>query len=368
MTRSLALRAAIATAATLLLAACGGSPTAGSTAAPAGETDATRTYERINGLTGQQRTDELVRCAKEEGRLGIYTSNTDMDPLIKGFTDQYGIQVDSYRGNSESVLQRVLQEQAARYYGNDVVDTNAIELNVLNREGMLAPYEGPLRDAVREEGKADGWTASRFNAFVIAWNTDLVKPGDEPMSFEELADPKWKGRLSMELGDVDWFTALYHHMVAGGKSEQEVLDLFKAVAANSQITKGHTVQGELLSAGQFAVAASAYSHTIDNAAAEGAHVAWKTAEGAAAQPVVVRPNGVGLMRNAQHPCAATLFVDYELSAGQELIASANRIGATAEAAKALDGLELVPVPEQELLDNPKKWDDLYAEVTKSAAA
>jgi iron(III) transport system substrate-binding protein len=369
MPRSLAFRAAATTAAAaFVLAACGGSPSAGPGPGAAASTAASETYQRLNAMSGRQRTDELVRCAEEEGRLSVYTSNTDIDPLIKGFTDLYDIEVDVYRGNSESVLQRVLQEQSARYHGNDVIETNALELNVLQREGMLSPYEGELRDAVREEGKAEAWTATRFNAFVIGWNTDLVKPGDEPRTFAELADPKWKGRLSMEIGDVDWFTALYRHLVEQGMSEQEALDLFKAVAANSQITKGHTVQGELLSAGQFAVAVSAYSHTVDNAAAKGAHVAWRQARGGAAQPVVVRPNGVGLMANATHPCGAMLFVDYELSAGQEAVAEANRIGATAEAAKALDGLDVVAVPEQELLDNPKKWDDLYAEVTRGGSA
>jgi iron(III) transport system substrate-binding protein len=368
MTRSLAFRAAVMTATAFLLAACGGSPTAGSGAGTTGETAATGTYQRFNGLSGQQRTDELVACAEKEGKVSIYTSNTDIDPLIKGFSDRYDVEVSVYRGNSESVLQRVLQEQTARYHGNDVIETNALELNVLRQEALLSPYEGELRDAVREEGRADGWTATRFNAFVIGWNTDLVAPGEEPTSFGELADPKWKGRLSMEIGDVDWFTALFQHLVREGRTEQQAVDLFKAVAANSQITKGHTVQGELLSAGQFAVAVSVYSHTVDNAAAKGAHVAWKTAQGQAAQPVVVRPNGIGLMRNAANPCAAMLFVDYELSAGQELVAEANRIGATAEAAEALDGLQVVTVPEQELLANPKKWDDLYAEVTRSGSA
>jgi iron(III) transport system substrate-binding protein len=369
MTCSLAFRAAATVvAAALVLAACGGSPTAGSGPAVAEKTAATETYQRMNAMSGEQRTDALVKCAEEEGKVSVYTSNTDIDPLIKGFSDLYDIEVSVYRGNSESVLQRVLQEQSARYYGNDVIETNALELNVMHREALLSPYEGELREAVREEGKAEGWTATRFNAFVIGWNTDLVKPGEEPKSFEELADPKWKGRVSMEIGDVDWFTALFRHLIEQGRTEQEALDLFKAVAANAQITKGHTVQGELLSAGQFAVAVSVYSHTVDNAAAKGAHVAWKPAQGGAAQPVVVRPNGIGLMTNAVNPCAAMLFVDYELSAGQQAVAEANRIGATAEAAKALDGLDVVAVPEQELLDNPKKWDDLYAEVTRSGSA
>ncbi|HCA86255.1 MAG TPA: ABC transporter substrate-binding protein [Streptomyces sp.] len=373
MTRSLAPRAAAAVAATLLLAACGGSPTAGPEKAgqaesgAKGNAKAAETYQRISALSGRQRTDELVKCAEKEGALSVYTSNTDIDPLVEEFSDRYDIEVSVYRGNSESVLQRVLQEQKARYHGNDVIETNALELNVAQQEGLLSPYEGEMRDAVRKEGRAEGWTATRFNTFVIGWNTDLVKPGEEPESYEELADPKWKGKLSMEIGDVDWFTALHHHFIEKGMSEQEALDLFQGIAANSQIAKGHTVQGELLSAGQFSVAISSYSHTIDKAADKGAPVAWKPARGEAVQPVVVRPNGVGLMKNAAHPCAALLFVDYELSDGQKAVADAFRVGSTEEAATAVEGLDVVTVPEQELLENPKKWDELYAKVTRAAS-
>ena len=57
-----------------------------------------------------------------------------------------------------------------------------------------------------------------------------------------------------------------------GMSDQEVNDFFHQLAANSKIAKGHTVMGELLSAGQFDVAASIYSHTVDNAAEKGAPV------------------------------------------------------------------------------------------------
>ena len=57
-------------------------------------------------------------------------------------------------------------------------------------------------------------------------------------------------------------------------------------------------------------------------------------------------------------------VDYELTDGQKSIEDNFRIGATEEAAKPIAGLEVVAVPEKELLDNAKKWDDLYAEVTQ----
>jgi hypothetical protein len=56
--------------------------------------------------------------------------------------------------------------------------TDALEPNVLHRGALLSAYEGELRAAVRVEGKADGWMVTWSNAFVIGWNTDLVKPGD----------------------------------------------------------------------------------------------------------------------------------------------------------------------------------------------
>jgi iron(III) transport system substrate-binding protein len=258
-----------------------------------------------------------------------------------------------------------LQEQQAGFLGNDLVDTNAGELNVMNSKGMLAPYESALRDKVRPEGQADGWTATRLNVFVVGWNTDRVKPGDEPKTFEDLADPKWKGQVSMEVGDVDWFAGMYNYYVKKGKSDAEIRELFSRIAANSKVAKGHTTQGELLSAGQFAITVSSYSHTVDKAADKGAPVTWHPASGPPVQPIVVRPNGIGLMKTAQHPAAAMLFMDWALTEGQKAIAEAFRIGAIPTEHDPLAGLEVVATPEKELLDNPKKWDDLYADIVQS---
>ncbi len=366
--RRKAVLPAMATATVLLLSSCGASPTAasggGGDSAAAAKT-AAATYDRINGMSGQERHDALVEQAKNEGKLSIYTSNTDIDDLVSGFKNEYHLDVTVYRANSETVLQRELQEQKAGYFGNDLVETNAGELNVMNSQHMLAPYEGELRDKVRKEGQADGWTASRFNVFVVGWNTDRVKPGQEPRSFEDLADPKWKGQVSMEVGDVDWFAAMYEYYRGKGKTDAEVRDLFDHIAANSKVAKGHTTQGELLSAGQFAITVSSYSHTIDKAAHKGAPVTWHPSEGQPVQPIVVRPNGMGLMSTARHPAAAMLFMDYALTDGQKAIHDAYRIGSVPTEHDPLAGLEVVAPPEKDLLDNPKKWDDLYADIVQS---
>jgi iron(III) transport system substrate-binding protein len=365
------IRTLVVAVCVLSLAACGGSPTSkGSSSGDKGavskqEAAAKKVYDQINGLSGKERTDKLVELAEEEGELSIYTSNTDIEDMISAFEDTYDIDVSVYRGNSESVLQRVLQEQKAKFFGNDILETNALELGVSSKEGFLYPYESELREKARDEAKGDKWTGTRFNVFVVGWNTKLVKKDDEPKSFEELADPKWKGKVSMELGDVDWFTAMYDYYLAHGKSEAEVKDLFTKVAANSKVAKGHTVQGELLSAGQFGVTVSSYSHTIDKAAREGAPVTWRPEGREPVQPLVVRPNGIAMMKNAKNPAAAMLFVDFELTEGQKIFENDFRIGSVPTGKDPLEGLEVITVPEKKLLDDPTTWDELYADIVQA---
>ena len=345
-------------------AACGGSPSATQIG-----NDAQRVYDEINAMTGQARLDALEAGAEKEGELSIYTSNTDIDLLVEGFEKLYDINVEVYRGNSESVLQRVLQEHRANYFGNDLWEDNAANLNVANTEGLLAEYDSPLRGRVREDGQQENWTANRFTVFVVGWNTDLVKDGEQPRSLEDLADPRWAGKVALELSDVDWFTTMYQYYLDKGRSEAEVEGLFRSIAANSEVVKGHTVQGELMSAGEFAIAPSIYSHTVDKAHDNGAPVAWRPTSGRPIEPVIARPNGAGLMKTARHPFAATLFMDYMLGPeGQSIISNGFRIGSVEGSADdPLAGLEVVPVAEQELVDNGKKWDEHYASVVKGAS-
>src|SRR6266536_5388108 len=349
----------------LLLAACGGSPTSGGAAASGDAKAAQQVYDKFNALKGQDRTTQLAAAAEAEGSLSIYTSNTDIDKVVDGFKSKYPkIKVSVYRANSETVLQRLLQEQQAGRHGNDVFETNAGELDIAAQQGYLAGYQSELRDKVRAEGRRKDWTASRFNLFVIGWNTKLVKPGGEPRSLEELADPRWKGRISMELSDVDWFTTMYGYYQKQGTGNAEIMDLFSRLAANAKVVKGHTVQGDRLAAGQFAVAVSAYSHTLDKLAADGAPVSWHPAAGQPAQPLITRPNGVAMMRAAKHPAAAVLFVDYELTDSQAIFAKAHRIGSVPTANDPLAGMPTIQVPDDQLLAESKKWNDLYTGIVQ----
>ena len=351
-------RITVAVGLTLALVSCGGSPTASNT--NPGAADATSKFQQYDGLKGQERRDRLVQDAKAEGELSLYTSMTAdvAEAVTKAFTEQTGVKVNLYRAASETVLQRLLQEGSANHAGADVVETNDREMGAIGTEGLAAPYTGERRDLVGDEGRFDDWTATRYNLFTPSWNTTKVGAGEQPKSWEDLADPKWNGQLAMELSDYDWYMTLYGYWQQQGKSDSEIDRLFGEMANGAKVVKGHTVMGELLSAGQFSVAASNYSYLVQRAADKGAPVSYQPF----VQPVIARPQGAALMKTAPHPAAALLFVDWLLTEGQQVIVDLSLTPSIEpEGLKdPLEGLEVIPVDVDKLLNESKQWSDRYS--------
>jgi iron(III) transport system substrate-binding protein len=350
-----------------VLAGCGGSPTATNGQQPQ-DHESTRVYDQLNSLSDQQRDDTLVKMAKDEGELSLYTSNVSLQSFVDAFTAKYSIPVKVYQATSESILQRVTQESKANHQGADIVETNGTELTVLGRDGTLYPYRSALRDKVRPEGQLDDWTATRFNMFVVAWNTDKIHDGQQPASVEALAEPSWKGRVSLEVADTDWYATLYQYFLDKGRPQADVDRMFSAIAANAKVVNGRTTQVQLLGAGQFDVAASAYPHNVDTAAADGAPIGWRPPSGKPIQPVVLRPNGAGLLANAAHPAAAVLFMDFLLSEqGQQIVADSHQLGSVLNDHDPLQGVETVTVDVPTYLDQAKDWNDRYTRLVQGAS-
>ncbi|WP_139206215.1 ABC transporter substrate-binding protein [Blastococcus sp. DSM 46786] len=355
MPRTLA-RTALAAGAVMVLAACGGNPTA----APAGDaggpeasgpTEAEQLYEEIAGLSGQERRDRLVELAAEEDGLNLYTSmNADMvDAVTEAFEDEFDIEPSVYRAGSETVLQRILQEQEAGFPGNDVVETNATELMALQQEDVMAQCASPERmEEVPEAGKYEDWVATRFNLFAPSWNTNIIS--DPPEVWEDLADPKYDGQLALELGDYDWYMALTDYWLEQGKSQEEVDQLWADIVDGAKVVKGHTVMGELMSAGQYGLASSNYTYIVEAMKASGAPLETQPY----VNPVIARPNGGSCMKTAQNPATAMLFMDWLLTEGQEVLAAAEATPSTAEIET-----EIVAVDGQKLLDEGSEWSQRY---------
>jgi iron(III) transport system substrate-binding protein len=348
------------------LAGCGGSVTSGGSGSGGGggkRADANaKVYERLGALTGPQRRGQLETEAKKEGQLTVYTSFTDdvAGDVMKAFTQQTGVKVNLFRGNSETVLQRVLQETDARKTGNDIIETNFLEMATVAKRGLLAKFHGPVLAKVNPSGRFADWTATRFNIMLPAWNTKLIKPGQEPRSWEDLASPRFKGKLTLELTDDDWYENVTQYWLRHGKTQAQVDQLWKQIVGNAKVAKGHTVMSQLLSAGQTSVIAMNYTYLIQQDIDHGAPISYRSADGTAHTPAFPRPNGVGLMKDAQHPAAAMLFYDWLLTDGQKTLVDQGLTPSTqVPGDNSLKGITLDKYDVAGLTANEKAWADKY---------
>lgn len=330
--------------------------------APAGDLESV--LAAVEGLTGEERQEALLGLAEEEGDLNLYTSLTSdvLGPLIDAFSEQFDLDASSFRAASEDVLLRITQEADANFAGADVVETNGGEMFNLSSEGLLFPYESPAREGLIPQALFEDWTATRLNIFAISWNTSLVPEGEVPTSWQDLADPKWDGRLSIEQGDVDWYKTLWEWFVEEqGMSPEEADAIFEGIAGGALAVRGHTVTGELLAAGEFDVAASNYTYLVDNIAADGAPITWQPA----VEPVISRPNGVGLMKTVQNPASALLFIDWLLSDAQEYLVESGITPARADLG-GLEGLEIISVDLESFAAEEDEWTDRYEQLVMTA--
>jgi iron(III) transport system substrate-binding protein len=314
------------------------------------------TFAQTRPLTGVARIRKLQALAAAEGKLTLYSSLNGelLDNLAGAFSEKYGVEVSVYRASDEELASRLLEESRAGFHGADVVETNGPAMFALNDAHVLVPFAPAATRALVPGASYPGWTTDRFNTMLVGWNTKRVRQGERPTRWEDLADPRWKGRIALEPGDFDWYKSLRDYWLSTGKTPARADRLFAAIARNSVVVKGHTLTVQLLGAGEFDVAASAFRYLVRNSEAVGAPVGWTPP----VEPVFSRPAGVGLVRGAKHPAAGMLFAEWLLSDGQELYDSLDLEPARADLARKLPGRRIV-VDLRSLTADQKRWRDMY---------
>src|ERR687891_2157030 len=151
---------------------------------------------------GADRDQRVIEGAKKEKQVVVYTSlNTkDSIPITQAFEKKYGVKVELWRSSSEKVLQRALTEARAGRYAVDAFELNGPEMEALYREGLLEEFYSPHFKSLPPAAfpKHRHYAADRFNFFTIAYNTKLVKPNEVPNTYEDLAHPRWTGKIGIE--------------------------------------------------------------------------------------------------------------------------------------------------------------------------
>ncbi|SHH11038.1 ABC transporter substrate-binding protein [Bradyrhizobium erythrophlei] len=156
-------------------------------------------------MTALARADDewakLVAAARKEGRVVLYSAFVGLaahKDLKKDFESAYGITVDILEARASEVRERIRIEQAAGRNAADVSENGRTTTTLQIKEDHVFEPHGPLPSLghLKPEFPSDG---IRLPVFAIVYgilaNTTLVKPADEPKSWLDLTDPRWKGKI-----------------------------------------------------------------------------------------------------------------------------------------------------------------------------
>lgn len=271
-----------------------------------------------------QDREAIIAKAKEEKTL-VYYSTTDIrdgTAMVHAFQKKYPfIEPKLFRLGSTQVVVKVLQEHRGGAHLFDVISATSFQFYEIFKEDLFQKYDSPERRAFLDDfkDKEGYWTSVYHNASIIAYNTNLLKPADLPKSYDDLLDPKWKGKMLMDNRETEWYASMLQ-VLGREKGQQLMRGLAKQ---NLSFRPGRTLITQVLASGEAPLAVNNYDHLVQSAKKRGAPV-----ESIPANPVISRVTPIALGRYAPHPNVGKLFIDFSLSEeGQKILRSFGRSSA-----------------------------------------
>ncbi len=151
-----------------------------------------------------------VSALAQSGEVNIYTYREAklVLPLIDGFTKDTGIKVNIMSGSSG--LEQRIKVEGANSPADVLLTVDIARLEEAVRAGVTQPLKSALLDQVVPPQFRDPeghWSGVSMRARVIYASNERVK--QSAITYEELADPKWKGKICIRSGQHMYNNALF---------------------------------------------------------------------------------------------------------------------------------------------------------------
>jgi iron(III) transport system substrate-binding protein len=168
----------------------------------------------------QQRVLKLISDRTDQGTLR---------PVLDAFEKRTGAKVEGI-----FMDQGLVNRLESRPTEADVVITKDAELlEIAAERGLLAPIESPtIRATIPAQfmGRDNLYFVDAYRARTIFYSKERVKPS-ELSTYEDLASPRWKGRICIRSGSHDYNLALWGQMLASW-GEPKARQVIRGIADN----------------------------------------------------------------------------------------------------------------------------------------
>ena len=263
----------------------------------------------------------MEEAATREGKVVLYTTwivDQLARPMITAFEKRFPkIKVDFLRGDSSQNLMKMVTEKKAGAPQSDVWSLSAGFDELYKIDGAESVDLPSTRDLPAQYKDEKGrWFATYIVVHVPSYNTNMIAAKDLPHSYEDLLDPKWKGKLVWKRGDVTGSSGFIANTLLTYGEEKGRAFLGRLAKQNIIEYEG-SVRALLdnVISGEYPLALTTVNFHAAISAAQGAPVKWFALE-----PVAVSMTSGGVTKGAPHPNAGRLFLDFVMStAGQSVI-------------------------------------------------
>jgi iron(III) transport system substrate-binding protein len=266
--------------------------------------------------------------------LNLYTArhySTD-EALYNDFTRQTGIRINRIEGGEDALFERIRAE-GANSPADVFLTVDVGRIWRAEQAGIFAPVKSKVLESRIPAAYRDPdgeWFGFSARARLIVYNKTMVKPG-EITRYEDLADPKWKGKVCVRSSAHPYQLSLMAGMVAA-LGEQKGEEWIKGLTANlaRDPKGGDTDQLRAVAAGECAVTLSNNYYVVrlmrsekpdDRKVMESLAFVWPNQADRGASMNI---SGGGMLKNAPHKEAAVKFLEYLASdSAQKYFADGN---------------------------------------------
>jgi ABC-type Fe3+ transport system substrate-binding protein len=267
----------------------------------------------------------LIDAAKKEGTVTWYTSaiiDQFVRPAANAFEAKYGIKVDYVRASPPEMVLRVVNEARAGRMQTDLVDgtTTAVDLR---KQDLLEKWIPAYKLADRYVDPDGYWEACNEYVLTPGFNTELVPKDAIPKTWDDLLNPRWKGKMAWNSTPVASAGAGFVGLVLndlGDEKGRAYLDKLSKQDVHGLKATGRQVLDQVI-AGEYAIALQIFNNHATISKAKGAPVDWIRMSPALAVNVTM-----AVTKNSPHPNAGKLLFDFIMSdEGQTIMAKAGEL-------------------------------------------
>ena len=272
----------------------------------------------------------VISCSQEnENELTIYTSRQPqlLEPITEAFTKDTGIKISLLSGNAQELMERIeVEGNASKADIFMTVDAGVLwqasERNIfeeLNSDVLRKNIPAHLRDPNHQ------WFGLSKRARTIVFSTDQADEKDFS-TYEDLAEPKWKGKLCLRTSKKVYNRSLISSMINqhGYENTKTIVSGWVNNLA-TEVFSNDTNALKAVSSGQCVVTVvNTYylARLISDPQYSNLKIFWANQND---RGVHVNITGAGVVKTSKNKANAQLLLEYLSSeTAQELYASLNK--------------------------------------------